>query len=634
MSIKNLQEKLKEAYPQAIVSLTILCVNLMFFGLNNIIIAPYMTLTFIRMKNYLTIEKNIFKPLFIHLFIGVLASVASDLSAGTFIINLIAVFVLAYFLTDEYNPSSYFPYLMAFVFLQIFPTSIHEIPRRLLAIFVSYIIVFIALRIISPRGVHSKIFQLIKDGMDNISIQLELIINRNFKDIKNKQYELFEICKELNRFVYSSGKKKYYPFIIVFHHMINIVSELVENKDNLNEKSIKNLRKLFLNFEMLIKNKRNYSNMILDFCSKNSFNNEEINYYIHYMLNYYSLALIEAEKSNKEGLKRYLNFKDSKEYFKKYSKYNFSLNGFKIRFSIRLALLIAISFSVEKMFSIPKGYWIPMTIFILTLPFYEDSKIKVKQRFNGTILGLCISFILFSIFTGKVSHIIILIITTFLMYAFSDYGTMTIYLTCYSLAITTISMGDNEAIILRFLYTAIAAVTVLFANNFILKNRNHIELITMINKLIELDKILLSKIKDILNGDFNKSELRLIIYSSYLISGKLEMHYSKRSNENFKKLLLENNQLVTLLAHNCIIFSNENKHNLNKIYIEECISNINDIFDYMEESFNNELKEIKDYCININNIRHKESYENILLLKCLKKASDVSDDLINLKKDL
>lgn len=36
-----------------------------------------MTLTFIRMRTYLIIENNIFKPLFIQLAIGVLASVAS-----------------------------------------------------------------------------------------------------------------------------------------------------------------------------------------------------------------------------------------------------------------------------------------------------------------------------------------------------------------------------------------------------------------------------------------------------------------------------------------------------------------------------------------------------------------------------
>ena len=39
------------------------------------------------------------------------------------------------------------------------------------------------------------------------------------------------------------------------------------------------------------------------------------------------------------------------------------------------------SFFVIRRFSLPKGYWLPMTVFILALPFYEDSKARVYARF-------------------------------------------------------------------------------------------------------------------------------------------------------------------------------------------------------------------------------------------------------------
>ncbi|MDQ0462228.1 hypothetical protein QOZ91_003819, partial [Clostridium sardiniense] len=78
ISIEKIKNTLKVAVPPALVSTIILFINILFFGTNNIIIAPYMTLTFIRMRNYLTIEKNIIKPLFIHLIIGILSSIASE----------------------------------------------------------------------------------------------------------------------------------------------------------------------------------------------------------------------------------------------------------------------------------------------------------------------------------------------------------------------------------------------------------------------------------------------------------------------------------------------------------------------------------------------------------------------------
>lgn len=634
ISIEKIKNTLKVAVPPALVSTIILFINILFFGTNNIIIAPYMTLTFIRMRNYLTIEKNIIKPLFIHLIIGILSSIASESLYSTFIINLLGVGILAYFLTDEYNPSSYFPYLMAFVFLQLFPTSIEEIPKRLVAILISYIVVFIALIIFSPKGVCSKISTLIEDGINNISFQLKAILDGNEEELENKRFNLFEICKELNRFVYSSGKKRYYPFVIVFQHMNNIIDEIESNKNsvNFNENYLKNLRELFLVYNTFNRNK--YINNIAEFISKNSFKDENTNFYIVYVLNYFISAIKGTMKPNKFNLKKYLNFKDSKEYFQKYSKYTLSLNGFKIRFAIRISILLSVSFTGIRLFNIPKGYWIPMTIFLLTLPFYEDSKTRVKLRFRGTIIGLIISFILFSIFKSNISHVIILIICTFFMYAFSDYGTMTIYITCYALAMTTIHMGDDEAIILRLIYTCISALSVLFANNFILPTKNHIELITMIDKLVELDEVIVDKIRSILDSSFNKCEIRDIIYSSYLISGKLQMHYSKVDNINFKNLLARNNQLTTLLTHCCIILCNEKNSELDKRYIYECLNNIDHILENMK--INSPKKTIlRDIsCVNVNNLNHKNNYENTLLLKCLKKTSEVKEDLDNLKNDI
>ena len=70
MEVNSIRKTLKKALPPTILSMVLLLVNLKFFGLSNIIIATYMTLTFIRMRTYLIIENNIFKPLFIQLAIG------------------------------------------------------------------------------------------------------------------------------------------------------------------------------------------------------------------------------------------------------------------------------------------------------------------------------------------------------------------------------------------------------------------------------------------------------------------------------------------------------------------------------------------------------------------------------------
>ena len=145
--------------------------------------------------------------------------------------------------------------------------------------------------------------------------------------------------------------------------------------------------------------KEKYIELINDFISNNSLKYENLNHYMVYILNRLISAVKDTTKPNLFDFKKYLNFSKSKEYFEKYSKYKFSLNQFKIRFAIRISLLLAISFTAIRAFNIPKGYWIPMTIFLLTMPFYEDSKKRVSLRFKGTVIGLIASFILFSIFT-------------------------------------------------------------------------------------------------------------------------------------------------------------------------------------------------------------------------------------------
>lgn len=619
--------KLKDTIPTALVSLTILFINLSFFGLNNIIIAPYMTLTFIRMKNYIMIEKNIFKPLFIHLLIGILASIASLNISSAIFINLISIFLLCYFLTDDYNSGSYFPYLMGFVFLQLFTTTANEIPKRLLAITVSYIVVFLYLLLFSRKGIGSHIKVLIKKGRENILLQLKYLYIGDITSLKKEQFNLFEICKELNRVVYSSDKKEYYQFIILFQHFNNFINEFIENKKYLSENKlyIKKLSKLILKLDINENcNLALYSNFITEFLKENSLNDKNINNYIIFILNYLISSMENIKTYKRNFIKKFFDFRSSKEYF---SKYRLSLNEFKIRFAIRLTLLLTTAFTFIKIFYIPKGYWIPMTIFLLTLPFYEDSKIRIKERFIGTVIGIIISFIIFYIFKEKDAHIIIIIISTVLMYYFTDYKVMTIYTTCYALAISTITMGDGEAVFLRIFYTGISAIVVLFANNFIFPNKNHIELINMIHKLIKLDEIMLDKIYDIINGTFDKNEIKKLLFTSYLISGKLQMHFQKLNNKSLKSFIFKNNQFTTLIIHSAVVLSLEEGYNIDELYVKECVENMKNIFESIYNEKNN-------CCFNINIIKHKDDYKNYKLLECIRKASGVYDAMVELKKEI
>lgn len=638
MEVNSIGKTLKKALPPTILSMVLLLVNLKFFGLSNIIIAIYMTLTFIRMRTYLIIENNIFKPLFIQLAIGVLASVASMGGLLEVLINFFGIIILVYLLTDEYNPDSYFPYLMAFVLLQMFPVKFDQISNRLLGIFVSYIIVYLALMIVSPKGEDNKIQELIKSGFENIHSQFKNLYYDDIDKVKSEQIELFDICRELNRFVYSGGRRKYYQIMIAFQHINNIIHDLKSSKEIIeeNKKEFKRFYKLFKYLENNFKDYKLCAERLEEFEKEFKFHNKNLTFYTSLVLRYLSES-IEHLNYHRFNLRKFLNFKNNKDYFQVYSKYNLKLNEFKLRFAIRMSVIVTLAFFVIRRFSLPKGYWLPMTVFILALPFYEDSKARVYARFRGTILGVIVAFLLFSVFKGQEMHFVIILVTTFFMYAFKDYATMSIYVTCYALAITTISMSDGEAVILRLLYTGIAAIVVLFANKFILPNKNHVELINMVKKLIDLDKVMITKAREALEKDFDEMELRRIIYSSYLISGRIQMHTNpsdKKEDKEIKKFMLSNSEFTTSIINYAVILSNSNKGALDYEYINEGISLIEEKLRSFKEEFFYNPNYIGSFCKNIQLINHEDNYKNYCLIKCVDRVYNLEKNLNILKRTM
>lgn len=638
MKLKKTKDEIISALPPTILSLLLLFINLKCFGVSNILISTYMTLTFIRMRTYLIIEKNIFKPLVIHIGIGILASLASMGVWSEAVINFFGIIILVYLLTDDYNPGSYFPYLMAFVLLQIFPTPISEIPKRLMAILVSYLIVYIFLIVLSPKGEESKINSLIENGFNNLNLQFSELNNGNIQSIKAKQLELFEICRDLNRFVYSGGRNKYYQIIVAFQHINNLVSDFVNLENRLieNKNELEKLSMLFKDLKVNFKNIKKSTENINCFKKTSNFSNKNFKCYVFSIMDYLNEA-INHMSFHRFNIIKFLDFKSNKEYFQIHSKYDLKLNQFKLRFAIRMSIIITISFFSVRVLKLPKGYWLPMTVFLLALPFYEDSKERVKERFKGTVIGLILAFILFSIFKGYEMHIIIIIICTFLMYFFKKYGTMSIYITCYAMAITTFSMRDGEAVLLRLIYTILAVFIVLFANRFILQNKNHIELLNMVKRLLYLDKILIEKIHEVLNGNFDKYELRRIVYSSYLISGRIEMHNISNNEEEkdaIRMLLLANSQFVISVINYAVVLQNGINDKLDFEYINSGLGIIDERLNYFIDNFNKKNDMIEEKCNNIQLINHEENYKNYCLIKCIDRVFEIEYGINKLKKEL
>lgn len=143
----------------------------------------------------------------------------------------------------------------------------------------------------------------------------------------------------------------------------------------------------------------------------------------------------------------------------------------KMRFAIRLACLVAISFWLEKTFNISKGYWLPMNVFIMILPYHEDTIQKIKGRIWGNMLGIMICFILFYFVKDFTGHMIILSIVTFLRYFVKRYVFLATYMTCYALTLGSLYMKPDELFGLRIVFVLLAGVLAFIGSQFIFKNK-------------------------------------------------------------------------------------------------------------------------------------------------------------------
>ena len=148
-SIKALKikEHFIKAFPPALILLSIFFSNQFFFGVANAMLASPVTVLFLRTRDENGVEWHILRALSINILLAFCAFAAGLNLAMTLIVNLAVPFLLVYFMTDEYTPGSYFPFGMSFVFMQLIPIQLTDIPMRLLALVYSFLLVYIGLRI-------------------------------------------------------------------------------------------------------------------------------------------------------------------------------------------------------------------------------------------------------------------------------------------------------------------------------------------------------------------------------------------------------------------------------------------------------------------------------------------------------
>ena len=605
MYSNNIITKCIKAIPSTAISLILFFSNQFFFGLENAIMGTYMTIAFRKDVNKVHKVNQYFKDLIIHVLIVISAFVATKTISLAILINFLVCFILVYTLTDEYNHTGYFHYVMGFIMLQAFPITFEKLPLRLFAIFYSNTIVYIAFIFFSPKKVYYKFNKLAFSGIDIMKHEIRLLLDRNFDKIFDEQENLFEINKEISNLIYENRSKNYFtiisgqgyfPFTSLFQHFNIFIDEFVKNKNLLESKKNRDCLEELINIlenipqKFYYGNNQEYIKMLILFTSKYKIDDRSVNNYFIYIVNLLASILdyfSEDFVSKSNLIHKEWKIPNKSKPIRRLIEH-FSLNSFKLRFSLRSSILLSLGFAIEEFLRLPKGYWLPLNIFVLVIPFYEGSVKKSISRLKGTLIGIFLSFLLFTIFKTKTEHIIIMSLSYLLMYSINNYAAMCVYITCSAVSLASLNMGTEEILILRFLYVLIAAIIALLANRFMLKSNISTEILNSFNKLIRLDRILIGELNNLLNGSKNSNAIREILLKVNLVSNKIQLHYNNFNlNIDIKKYLLVNSQFIIEIEHIISIIEIIDKNRINKGELNTLTNNMNRILDIIENTVNN-----------------------------------------------
>ena len=483
MYLSYIKKYINKALMPTIVITMIFFLNYFLFGMENTLIGPFATLSFLRFKNHIDHYSCMVKTFFIYFLISIIAYIALLNIVLCIIINVLALFWICYILIDEYNPTNYFPSAMALIFFQMSPVKdLHGLSIRWLALLSSFLIIFLFIFALFKTKSKNTIYLMVKEGMKISGDIIDILDGEDLSTLKGKQNEIHALNDKISTEIYLANKaslvrkvkvNRYCLYVSYFQTVNYIAGEFLNPDQKTNDGYSKSE-----GLEIIRNFQNNLSNAIDS-----------------------DILLTDIDR---------INFRDLK----------FDLRSFRLRFALRIIIAVTPCLVLAYIEPLYNTYWLVISVFFMMIPVFENTFKRVADRTKGTIVGLIICIILYTIFTDLPARIIIMTIANFFIYTAESYTMMVVYITCSALALLNIDGNNITVFAQRLIYTIIGGIITFFANRFIfpIKSADSIEYIKELLNEIRM------KIDDfyVLKSREKRLRVNKVIIKSYLLSSRLE----------------------------------------------------------------------------------------------------------------
>lgn len=477
---------MQKALPPTLVVTLIFFVTYFFFGMENTMIGPFATLSFLRYRSMCSHYECMIKNFAVYIVMAVLAFFAVMNLPLCILVNILALCWIAYILIDEYNPTNYFPAGMALIFFQIAPAhTLSALGTRIAALLATFVIVFNFVFLLSKINKNpNPLRNLLAKGFENCKRQISLCDNGSNEEIGSLHHELCDINRRCSEEIYSynrasifiKGKTNWYCRFILVFQIINYLT-LNRRQDDYPQKA----KKLFEYF-------------------KNMFVTYEPGADYHR-----------------------LNFRIRRP----------DIRNFRLRFALRQIVTLTPCLVFAWSSGLQNAYWLVISVFFMMIPFSENTMQRVRQRVLGTIAGILICLVLFLLFQDFKARVVIMTIANFLIYGANGYGPTVAYITCSALALQTINTFVPLVLTQRLIYTLAGAVIALIANRWIFPIRIKKQIPYLMELIRSIRKELVELAENTLPGDeVRRKKIDQGIIKSYMLFKRLEtLHESLPEEE-------------------------------------------------------------------------------------------------------
>lgn len=500
----------------------------------------YKTATFIGLNVYLAISSYFIT---INPFLGL-------------IINTINLFSILFIYMREFKSSISYLFLMTYIVMWEDPTTLENLPKRIIAIILGVFIIIIINFIFNKNKFKKSSKNIILGIIKNLQMEIEHILNGNFKKEENcnihkelRKLMLLLDGRNSNAFMSNNKDNIYFNIILILERINTIIYNT--GKENLNENFKKDYLEILKSELATLESALNKKVFLVD--DNSIFKNlgekyssyEEDKKEIREGIELIRMLRILFNHLNKYKQDELKSIYESKRNFKALirNKSTWGLRSLGVSYSFKVALTVSIAIFILEILKLPQGKWMVTTVFVLIQPFKEETITKAKNRFKGTVLGVSMYLIIYTFMPQVIPVPVLMLVILFAYYMFTDYDKKVI---CMALLILSLE-GHGQVLIPafhRFIYVFIGAIIALIVNKYFFPYSKCNIIHDLKDRYVELTNNLIEELrKAIENGFNNENVFRLMLNCSFLESKLIGNEKSENSN-SFKQFVRKQSDII------------------------------------------------------------------------------------------